>query len=537
MLDPVRRSDSSSFVVAVSPAAAHGARSRLFDALSEAFPVEFSGRDGGWADADAIIVFGDLPAELPRVPTFQAVDAGAPESHSGAVALADSTSVDGALRGRSLADERAGSIGAVEPIAGEEPLAHVAGRAVWVAGGGGADRRHRVSLAPAEIHDALKLELRSGRFLALAPVVHFLRELTRDAAWTYPPLRASLVFDDPNLHWSSYGHINYGDMAAHAAEHGYHAAMATIPIDGWYANARAAKIFRENGRHLSLVVHGNDHVKRELARPLTDLEIDAMIAQALRRIEAFERRATVHVGRVMVPPHGACSTDVVRGLGRFDLDALCVGDVYAARERPALAGWQPADLVGGFPVISRHHLAAARDELPLRAFLRQPLVLYGHHDDVSGGLDVLAGAAEDISRLGEVEWTSLEQISSSNVLTRREGDVLRVRPFTRRARIEIPDGVTEVVADLPRDLSGADPARVTVRLGDADARANDLGGGRFAVDGVRVVELRVEGERTLAPGDVPSPPRRPRAFARRLLTESRDRAHPFLNRIGPRRAG
>jgi hypothetical protein len=518
-------------VVAVSPVAAHVARSRLFGALSEAFPVEFSGRDGGWGDVDAIIVFGALPADLPRVPTFQAVEAGAPEQRSGLVVLADSMAVDGPLRGRSLTDERAGSIGAVEPEPGEEPLARVAGRAVWVAGGDGADRRHRVALAPAEIHDSLRLELRSGRFLALAPVVHFLRELTRDAAWTYPPPRASFVFDDPNLHWSSYGYIRYGDLAAHAAEHGYHAAMATIPIDGWYANARAARIFRENRRHLSLVVHGNDHVKEELARRRSDAEIDAMLAQALRRIEAFERRASVLVGRVMVPPHGACSPDVVRGLARFDLDALCVSDVYASSERPALAGWHPADLVRGFPVISRHHVTAAREDLPLRAFLRQPLVLYGHHDDVSGGLDVLARAAEDVSRLGEVEWTSLEQIASSNVLTRRDDHALRVRPFARRARIEIPEGVTEVLADLPRELSSAGPTRVTVRLPDGDGWATDLGGGRFAVDGVRVVELRVEPERMLAPRDVPPPPLRPRAFARRLLTESRDRTRPFVRRI------
>jgi hypothetical protein len=529
MLDPVRRSDSSPFVVAVSPVAAHVARSRLFDALSEAFSVEFSGRDTGWGDVDAVIVFGDMPAELPRVPTFQAVEARAPEERSGLVVLTDSTSVDGPLRGRSIRDERAGSIAAVEPESGEEPLARVAGREVWVAGGDGGGRRHRVALAPAEIRDSLKLELRSGRFLALAPLVHFLRELTRADGWTYPPPRASFVFDDPNLHWSSYGYIRYGDLAAHAAEHGYHAAMATIPIDGWYANARAARIFREHGRHLSLVVHGNDHVKEELARRRTDAEIDAMLAQALRRIEAFERRAGVHVDRVMVPPHGACSQDVVRGLGRFDIEALCVSDVYASSDRPALAGWHPADIVCGFPVISRHHLTAARDELPLRAFLRQPLVLYGHHDDVSGGLDALAAAAEEVSALGEVEWTSLERIVSSNVLTRREDHTLRVRPFTRRARVEIPEGVTEVVADLPRELSGA--GRVTVRAPEGDARATDLGGGRFAVAGVRVVELRVEPERMLVPRDVPPPPRRPRAFARRLLTESRDRARPFVRQV------
>jgi len=37
-----------------------------------------------------------------------------------------------------------------------------------------------------------------------------------------PPLRACFVIDDPNLHWPSYGHLDYRRMAEHARRGGYH---------------------------------------------------------------------------------------------------------------------------------------------------------------------------------------------------------------------------------------------------------------------------------------------------------------------------
>ena len=64
-------------------------------------------------------------------------------------------------------------------------------------------------------------------------------------------------------------------------------------------------------------------------------------------------------------------------------------------------------------MLLRHPLVS-RDapELVLRAFLDQPLILYGHHEDVAPGLDVLGEAAEDVNRLGETRWCSLGEIAA-----------------------------------------------------------------------------------------------------------------------------
>src|SRR3712207_7699471 len=49
--------------------------------------------------------------------------------------------------------------------------------------------------------------------------------------WTPAPLRAAIMFDDPNLHWKSYGYIIYPELVEHAKEHNYHAVFATVPLD------------------------------------------------------------------------------------------------------------------------------------------------------------------------------------------------------------------------------------------------------------------------------------------------------------------
>ena len=73
-----------------------------------------------------------------------------------------------------------------------------------------------------------------------------------------------MLFDDPNLRWRSYGFINYGELLEHADAHGYHVAMAMIPLDAGRPNRAAAALFRERRDRLSLVFHGNDHIKGEL---------------------------------------------------------------------------------------------------------------------------------------------------------------------------------------------------------------------------------------------------------------------------------
>src|SRR5437588_776228 len=87
-------------------------------------------------------------------------------------------------------------------------------------------------------------------FVALLALVHFLREVSAEHRWTPPPLRASFIVDDPNLHWPSYGFLRYRELVAHADAHGYHVALATVPLDGWFAHPAAARLLRERADRL-----------------------------------------------------------------------------------------------------------------------------------------------------------------------------------------------------------------------------------------------------------------------------------------------
>ena len=85
--------------------------------------------------------------------------------------------------------------------------------------------------------------------------------------------------------------------------------------------------------------------------------------------------------------------------GELGFDALCYNDGAADAPRWDLAGTQLADVVaGGLPALPRRRLGDGREELALEAYLRRPLILYGHHWDLAGGLDVLEREAAHVPR-------------------------------------------------------------------------------------------------------------------------------------------
>ncbi len=242
------------------------------------------------------------------------------------------------------------------------------------------------------------------------------------------------------------------------------------------------------------------------------------------------QRAGADIASVMVPPHGACSVAIVEGCLRAGFDALCADWPYWwLTERNAaspLSGWLPLDRLGGLPVLPRiHAVAADPDDLVFRAFLGQPLILYGHHTDLRSGLDLLAARADEVRSLGVDSWQSLGSIAQDVVSTYRRGESLTLALHSRRALVEIQDGVSNATFVVP----GADPVEAGHRLEIRDA------------DGVRGVEF----------GD-PVPVRagaiiatlvtdpfnldarfhwQARAAIRRVLSETRDRAAPLLTRI------
>lgn len=507
-------------ILTVAPTAAWSERRRLFSALEDAFDVAIAPASDA-VDASAAIVFGGAAArgDLPTLVLPATDDDEAPDSARPSVRFADHPLVDAAVRGATLEHlpVRAHAV----PAADGTTLAWIGRLPVWVDFGDttwvGAPLDE---LAPGE---ALRERLRAGSFLPLLPVVQFLRRVVGDRSTRRRP-RAAFLFDDPNLHGRTYGFLDFERLVVEGDRVGYHVAFASIPLDMWYASRSAVALFRDHPARLSLLVHGNDHVRRELARPRDAAESMALLMQARRRVETFERRFGLPVARVMAPPHGACAETVARELPAAGFEALCVSRPFPWLPRPPadrpLAGWGPTDVVaGGVPIIPRLPFRSSLDEIRLRAFLGQPLVLYGHHDDLRENGSLLAEVAHDVSQVGTASWMSLDEIVATSFDTWRDGSRLVVRLHARRAVVDVPDGVEELQIEAAAYAEGD---RLCV-----DGR--EIAGAVAPAEGVKTVEIRVLRDLPDVSLNVGAATK-PWPLLRRGLTETRDRLLPRLAR-------
>jgi hypothetical protein len=513
--------------VAVAPAAALDAHARLLGALSAAFGVDFVpwSRDGAGADgvlalgADAL---GGADADAPLLVLAAADEAG---RSSRAVVLTSAPELDRRLRGVALTPQDLGAAPVLDD--GAVVLARAGDDAVWTLRPGPAPV-HQVAAPLLDLGPTAPLRdaLHDARGLALIALVAFLRAVAEPADVVEPPVRAAILFDDPNLRRPTYGHIDFAALVRHADAHDYHASMAMIPLDRLGAHAATVRLFRERADRLSLAFHGNNHEKRELMQP-ADLDAALVLCgQALRRIAAFERAEQLPVSHVMTAPHGMCAQSTARALGALPYDGLCAIHPLPWTEDPPadrpLAGWDPATFVEACPVLPRVPLDWGADGLALRAFLGHPIVLYGHHDDVAGGLEPLAAAAAAVNRMGDVAWTSLGAMAETNARVHRAGATAVVRPYANRLSVAPPSGATQVTVVAPSE--GAD-AFAGWSL-DGDAAITPFGESR-PLDAADRLSLRLHSRWETPLTAVPSPRPRPWPAVRRVGTELRDRLAPL----------
>jgi hypothetical protein len=530
--------------IGVFPRASREERKRLFDALEQALDVRFVGRTAGeerglsgaivWEDRDL------RPSRLPPgLPRLTIVNGGERGGNARSVQLHRVEALDRRLRGIELADA-----GAAFPLGdggwpGDEIVASADRGALWtVECGDGAHQR--LTIGPGELGagETLRERFQDGRFLALLPILELVRRLRRREEWEVPPPRACFLFDDPNLHWPSYGHLRFGELAGDAARHGYHVTMATVPLDAWLVHRRAAAIFSDHPLQLSLIVHGNDHVAGELARVETP-EVGVNLAQqALERASAVERKGGVAVDRIMAPPHGVCSEPMAIGLRRAGFEAITVSRPYPWLSNPPadrpLASWRIAEFVaGGLPVLERRVLGTSPAELALLAYLDHPLILYGHHRDVAGDPSRLGCIADQLAEIAPVQWESIRQIARGNFSQRCAGDILHLRMYSRCVDLEVPPEVRSLVVELPGHpcpdqelmvcgsecVRPGEPAEVQPGTGCHVSLRNVSEGDR---------EVGVRRQRARA---------RPWPLVRRGITETRDRSITIADRIAARRAG
>ena len=509
--------------IGVVPPEAFKRRVHLFDVLETVFAARFEPRDAGsWRDLDAVIACpGTREAPPSWLPTFEAQAEPRQGSQRGAVVqLSESRALDQRLRGAVLTESTAPATAAWE-VGEADVLAAWDGRPAWSLDSDGC--HYKVALAPEPLQEGAPLLslLRPGRFLSLLPLIHFLRQVA-PSPWQPPPIRAAFLFDDPNLHWRTYGHIDYRVLAEQSRAGGFHVAFATVPLDGWLVHPPTARLFHEASRYLSLVFHGNDHRRAELGRVESVPEGVRLVRRAVNRVERFERRTGISVARIMAPPHGQYSQAAVGALHREGFEALTVSRPHPTTDPSspvqALAGWNPLELLeGGFPILPRIHIDSALELGVLRAFLDQPLVFYGHHADLAGDPARLFDLARAIDRLGVSSWDRLDTITRNAVSTRLDGGTFRVRPFARKVSVRVPAEAQTIQIEAPEHTGSvltrrASEGRVDWRAGEA-LEDPSLGGDLLEI----VLEAPVSPE-------LPPASRSGWPPIRRMITESRDRA-------------
>jgi hypothetical protein len=339
-----------------------------------------------------------------------------------AVRFSDDADVPFPFRGRSLRTKVYGQPNILSLSPDERALATCENGPIWAFSKGAAAKHFRSAFSlPVLPGDGSMQDVLNGiRFLEMVPFLHWLREICASSPDSSSPLKACFIFDDPNLHWPRYGFVDYRQLAAQAEKENYHVSFATIPLDTWFTHRGAAEIFHNQHHRLSLLVHGNNHTKRELARPYTEVERIGLLRQAIRRIERLERRSGLAVSRVMVPPHGACSEEMLAALPVCGFAAACIshGSLRAhnkARSWTKTLGFLPSELIRGCPVLPRWGVTGdLKNTILLAAFLKQAIILRGHHQDLKDGPELLDDLARFINGLGSVAWLNMTAMTRSN---------------------------------------------------------------------------------------------------------------------------
>ena len=542
------RSGARLAVIGISPPEEYKRHIRLFSALEGVYPIRAVPRGlGDQNDLSAKIVFAsasrtsDEDDKLPRLTYGDAAEASKGTAGSLDVRFTRSDDLDFRLRGQVMRETSVGIPNASIQVGRGAVLAVAADFPVWVCREADGVRRHWAAIPPSELgeRESIRDLLRGGRFLAHLPLVQFLREVTDYDSWNRRPIYAAFLIDDPNLHWPSYGYVRFAELAAHAREHGYHLAFATVPLDSWFVHPGVARTFKEGQSELSLAVHGNNHVYCELGdRFRSRDDALALLNQALRRVAQIEARTDLGISRVMVPPHGECSDDMLEPLMATGFEALCRAPTWwsgRSSDKRAVGGWGMADMSAyGLPVLGRHRLVQehARAEFVLAAFLDQPVVPYGHHYDLQAGCGVLEEEASWLRTLGEVRWGSLTELARSNFMTRTEGsETLRVRLFARRAVVNVPAGVREIAVDVPVEYVGweSDSLLCAGNRHPLEKSPHGLSAPPLTTT-AGAVEISLVRDGGFTPEALGRPSRNPYPVVRRIMTESRDRLSPLINR-------
>ena len=529
--------------------AAGNRNDRLFTALQSLLPVDFVEEGDAHRAPDGAVFVGISIAK-----GVAAANEGLPclllpaEGGSGnspasrIIQFGDSSSVPPLLKNRGLSERQPQSpLGALLPNPDEIVVASCEGQAVWVkrpaATGRGSVDRVSVPLPVLDADHVLSQYLGRDQFLGVLPLLLFLKALCGDDdEWSPSPRRACLVFDDLNLRRATYGCVDFRAIAQSALERRYHAAVALIPLDANRVQPETAALFRDRPDQLSILIHGNDHLKLELARERPAAEQLAILAEARRRMAGVAARHALSICPIAEPPYGVFRSSYVQPFVSLGYEAvLCTIRQFLrcnppSAQSPAFGLLGAECLAGGLAMIPRIPAAEGWEtESVLAAILGQPIVIAGHHFDADDNLRFIEELADYVNGLGPVAWSNLSDVASSRYAWRREGSTLRIRASSRHIVASLPDWVDAVVVERPWVADGAGEVLRWSAPGQVPS-VQQCGGvsASLPIAGGRSVEIVSPAANPVDPMRVAPPRASPWPMMRRMLAEARDRSYPYL---------
>lgn len=409
-----------------------------------------------------------------------------------------------------------------------ETLATTSTGPVWWTTNGSAQKHIYSALCLPRLssNDVLCDLLHGDQFFEMLPLLQFLTASSPQKQYSWATQTASFMIDDPNLHSPTYGHANFVEIAKRAAEENYHVSFATIPLDTWYTHKTTASIFLRNQAHISLLVHGNNHTYLELASKALPQRRIGLLQQAVSRVERLERLTGLGVSRVMAPPHGACSDDVLSelpgcGFRAATVDHRSLREYNLSRPWTRSLGFLPCERVRKCPVIPRWGFTDfTRNSILLASYLHQPMIFMGHHQDFRGGPDFLDQAAREINALGQTQWSNMTDLCESQYQWCMEGRKFKLIPWTNRAVVSLPDSAAELIiedtpAEMPRHWQVTYPCGTSFTISSGESLSLETHPSRLAT-----IQAVIE---PLCSAALPREWMHPWPFVRRVLTESRDR--------------
>jgi len=533
------------FTIGVKEEGNAAATNPLFPALASLFPVQFRPwTNGECRGLDALILSGQDPGGLrglapPGLPVF-AAPAPSPSlssTRTDGFFLEQSPTLTASLRNHHFEEQEFIPSAALPALDGDDVLASQDGRPIWL--------RRCVEGADVTMvtwplpylgpDDHIYESFQTGRFLRLLSLLQFLRNLTCHADWQSPPTPACLLVDDPNLHSTVYGHLDFRRLAIETRAQHFYVSVATIPLDCWWLDRRATDLFRENAPRISIVVHGNNHTSEELARPASESENLSLLAQALRRCRRLAQlKPGIEVCRLMECPHGSLSVAMLEPMARLGYEAVFASTAHLLRcnrdtsFRASLGAERTLLGIKAVPIIPRiRSIAGWQDEVRLAAFLKRPIIFAVHHWDFADQNHLAAEFARIVNSLPETTWASPTGIARACYQFREVGEVLHVRLNSRLVDVPIAQPMQYVVIHRPWLEENGDPELLEVwtletQLFRAISSADVVG--PIPLHGSTALQVSSSLLNRVDCNSVPPPRFRCWPLVRKLMVEVRDRS-------------